>query len=150
MCMSALREEIRKLDMLKLDQKRTSKNPMDPALEITDANAKCVAKSCGYQGLNPQNKSAVGHCAKCGNFEHFACVKIKAEHKEDIMKGNMKYYCSVCFSKNPSLISFESQEAGGKALAPKQRPRIGSIPLMGQGYLFKVTHSITATPRSRK
>ena len=51
----------------------------------------------------------------------------------------MKYYCSLCFAKNPSI---------GTAGSPKPRPRLNSIPVMGQGYLFKVTQSTTATPVS--
>ena len=122
---AALKEEIKRME-----SRKGAKN----SGEITEA--KCVSKGCSFQGLNPKNKSAVGLCAKCGNFEHFACVKIKAEYKEDIIKGIMKYYCSQCFSKNPSI---------GSSDTSKQRPRLNSLPVMGQGYLFKVTKSTTAT-----
>ena len=94
------------------------------------------SEGCSFQGINPNNKSAVGLCSKCGNVEHFACVKIKPEHKDDILKGIMKYYCSVCFSKNPSIGSTENTQT---------RPRLDSIPIMGQGYLFKVSKSTTVT-----
>ena len=43
------------------------------------------------------------------------------------------------------MISFKRKEANGIA---KSRPRLDSMPLMGQGYLFKVTHTTTATPIS--
>ena len=87
---AAIEEEIKRLDINKLKTRKGSKTPN--AGEIVDA--KCASKGCSFQGLNPNNKSAVGVCAKCGKFEHFACVKIKQEHKEDIIKGVMKYYCS--------------------------------------------------------
>ena len=61
----------------------------------------CVAKVCCYQGINPSNKSDVSVCSKCGNFEHFVCVRITNEHKEAITLGKMKYFCSLCFSKDP-------------------------------------------------
>ena len=125
---AALKDEIKRLET-----KKGAKNS-NIAGELTDA--KCVSKGCSFQGLNPNNKSAVGVCSKCGNFEHFACVKIRSEHKEDIIKGTMKYYCSTCFAKNPSI---------GTEVLPKSRPRINSIPVMGQGYLFKISQSTTAT-----
>ena len=130
---NSIREEIKRLDVNKLEMKKLSKSTN--AAESSEA--KCVSKGCSFQGLNPNNKSAVGVCAKCGSFEHFACVKIKAEHKEDILKGTMKYYCSACFSKNPSICSNENLKSA--------RPRLDSLPLMGQGYLFKVTQTTTAT-----
>ena len=99
-------------------------------------DAKCAAKVCNFQGINPQNKTAVGVCAKCGNIEHFACVKIKTDHKEDIIKGAQKYFCSTCFRSNPSLIVPDTV---------RQRDRLNSLPLMGQGYL-RITHSTTAKP----
>ena len=125
---AAIKDEIRRME-----GKKGVKHG-NTAGEITDA--KCVSKGCSFKGLDPNNKSAVGVCAKCGNFEHFACVKIRAEHKEDILRGTMKYYCSLCFAKNPSIGTPEVQ---------KPRPRINSIPVMGQGYNFKVTQSTTAT-----
>ena len=71
---AALKEEIKKLE-----QKRVTKNTQESSVEEGNApakgDAKCVAKNCSFQGLNPHNKSAVGTCANCGQFEHFACVK---------------------------------------------------------------------------
>ena len=85
----AINEEIKRIESSKVELKKGNKNS-GVSGEITDA--KCVSKGCSFQGLNPNNKSAVGVCSKCGSFQHFACVKIKAEHKEDILKGIMKYY----------------------------------------------------------
>ena len=137
----------RTLDIIKLDQKKASKANTNEAAVTGDAidfdgkvDAKCVAKACNFQGLNPQNKAAVGVCATCGNFEHFACVKIKADHKDDIVKGVQKYTCSSCFSKNPSVIS---------PLVNKQtkpRLRLDSLPLMGHGSLLRISQSVSATP----
>ena len=76
------------------------------------------------------------HVHKHFGFEHFGCVKIKPDYKEDVLKGRMKYYCSECFSKNPSMISTDN---------PKGRPRLNSLPLLGQGYLFRVTPTTIAT-----
>ena len=135
MYIAALKEEIKKLE-----QKRATKQTQDPLNDsensVAKGDAKCAAKNCSYQGLNPQNKSAVGVCANCGQFEHFACVKIKAEHKEDIMKGIRMYYCSCCFSKNPLNPSRKTDGSPDlKSVIPMYRTRIGSIPIMGQGYL---------------
>ena len=134
--MAALREEIKRMEMNKQELRKGTKNA---SLNNDISDAKCASKGCSFQGINPNNKSAVGVCSKCGNFEHFACVKIKQEHKEDILKGIMKYYCSDCFSKNPSIGSMNS------VVSNKTRPRLDSIPIMGQGYLFKVTASTTVT-----
>ena len=130
----AINEEIKRIESSKIDLKKGNKSS-GVSGEITDA--KCVSRGCSFQGLNPNNKSAVGVCSKCGSFEHFACVRIKAEHKEDILKGIMKYYCSICFSKNPSI---------GSSDISKPRPRLNSIPVMGQGYLVKPTKSTVTTP----
>ena len=100
-------------------------------------NNKCVAKSCNFQGLNPNNKSAVGVCANCGHFEHFSCVGVSQEYKDDIVQGKNKYYCSQCFSRNPSIANTQQDEA---SLTPL-RPRLGSVPIVAQGYLFKATHT---------
>ena len=91
---AAINEEIRRIESSKVDLKKSNRNSSVSG-EITDA--KCVSRGCSFQGLNPNNKAAVGVCAKCCSFEHFACVKIKAEHKEDILKGIMRYYCSEYF-----------------------------------------------------
>ena len=132
---AALKEEIKKLE-----QKRVTKNTQETLIEEGNASAKgeakCVNKNCSFRGLDPHNKSAVGVCANCGQFEHFACVKIKAEHKEDISKGIMKYFCSSCFSKNPSNPALTTQDTlDPKSLTPRYRSRIGSIPIISQGYL---------------
>ena len=97
--MVIMQNEIKILENLKLEKKKVTakSNP------ITSENTKCVAKNCIYKGLNIGNKDAVGVCAKCGYFEHFGCVKIKTDDREEIKKGNMKYFCSNCFSKNPSI-----------------------------------------------
>ena len=129
----AIREAIRKFDINKVDLKKSLKNAISTGGII---EVKCVSKGCSFQGINPNNKTVVCVCDKCSNFEHFACVKIKPEHKEDILKGSMKYFCSECFSKNPSI---------GSSITQITRPRLNSIPVMGQGYLFNVTPSTTAT-----
>ena len=136
---NALKEEIRRLDLMKLDQRKASKSISIEHVgsnTVAKPDAKCAAKVCNFQGINPQNKTAVGVCAKCGNIEHFACVKIKTDHKEDIIKGAQKYFCSTCFRSNPSLIVPDTV---------RQRDRLNSLPLMGQGYL-RITHSTTAKP----
>ena len=134
---NALKEEIRKLDIMKLDQKKASKNISIEIDSMSKPGAKCAAKACNFKGIDPQNKAAVGVCAKCGNIEHFACVKIKNDHKEDIVRGIQKYFCSSCFTSNPSLILPDTSPP------VKARARLDSLPLMGQGYL-KITHSTTA------
>ena len=116
------KNEIKRLDLIKLDSKKGKQ--ASNTLEITDA--KCASKNCNYQGLNPQNKAAVGTCANCGNFEHFSCVKIKADHREDIQTGLMNYYSSSCFSKNPSQILYNSPKSNSKL-----RPRLDSLAILG-------------------
>ena len=151
MYIAAIKEEIKKLDLLKFEMKKSSKNSIDLSSSESGnislrGEAKCCAKNCNFQGLNPHNKAAVGTCANCGNFEHFACVKIRSEHKEDITKGTMLYYCSTCFSKNPSnpakkIMSIRNEEE----LVPKPRHRLDSLPVMGNGYLPTVPRSIKVT-----
>ena len=136
---TALKEEIRKLDIMKLDMKKANKSTLIEVDSMSKADAKCAAKVCNFQGINPQNRAAVGVCAKCGNVEHFACVKIKTDHKEDIIRGVQKYFCSTCFTNNPSLILPET------GALVRSRERLDSLPLMGQGYL-RITHSTTAKP----
>ena len=97
-----IENEIKRLDLLKLNSRKTN-GRKGSTLPIDIANNKCVAKNCSYKGLNSNNKSAVGVCANCGNCEHFGCVKISGEDREDILNGAMKYFCSSCFSKNPSI-----------------------------------------------
>ena len=57
--------------------------------------------------MNLNNKVAVGVCSKCGGFEHFECSKTKSDDRELILKGEQRYFCSSCFSKNPALVAFE-------------------------------------------
>ena len=101
--MEAMRSEVRRLDTIKLDSKKSRGR----LASIASSDARCVAKGCKYTGLNSNNKSAVGVCAKCGGFEHFECSKTKQEDREEIQKGNIKYFCSTCFMKNPSSIAFD-------------------------------------------
>ena len=150
--LAAIKEEIKKLDLQKLEMKKTSKYSMDTPLELghgsSKADVKCAAKICNFQGLNPLNKAAVGTCANCGNCEHFACVKIKPEHKEDITKGIMKYYCTACFSKNPSNPARKNLTNDVLEIVPRSRHRLDSLPVMGQGYLPSVSKSLIVTPLS--
>ena len=130
---NAIKEEIKRLDMNKLDLKKSSKSNVDSSgfeksENVNKTKAKCVAKGCSYQGINPSNRSAVGTCSNCGNFEHFVCVGITSEHKEAISLGRMQYYCSLCFSKNPTI---------GVDPKPQMRSRVNSLPIMAQGYLQK-------------
>ena len=82
---NSLKEAIKKLDLDKMKTPRlNTDNTCDSA---NKAPIKCVAKVCSYQGLNPNNKAAVGACENCGSFEHFVCVGINHEHKEEII-GN--------------------------------------------------------------
>ena len=94
---NSIREDIKRLDVNKLEMKKLSKSTN--AAESSEA--KCFSKGCSFQGLNPNNKSAVGVCAKCGSFEHFVCVKIKAEHKEDILKGTISITAQLAFPRIP-------------------------------------------------
>ena len=94
----AINFEIKRLDTLKLRGRgRVSSAP--------SSEMKCVARGCKYTGLNTNNKSAVGVCTKCGSLEHFECSKTKQEDRDEILKGNQKYFCSVCFIQNPSMIA---------------------------------------------
>ena len=131
--LDALNEEIKRMEASKTLLKNEVKKKAKQSVLGEITNAKCVNKGCSFKGLDPNNKSIVGVCTKCCNFEQFACIKMKPEHKDDIIKGNIKFYCSECFSKNPSIGS------------SKARPRLDSLPLLGQGYLFKVSKSVTAT-----
>ena len=133
---NALNNEIKRMEASKTELKNEVKKRTKNSISGDVTNAKCVNKGCSFKGLDPNNKSAVGVCTKCSKFEHFACIRMKSEYKDDIIKGNMKFYCSECFSKNPSIAS------------SKVRPRLDSLPLLGQGYLFKVTKTVTATATS--
>ena len=71
--MAALRDQIKRMEMNKKDVKKGTKNT---PITNESTEAKCASKGCSFQGINTNNKSAVGLCSKCGNFEHFACGKI--------------------------------------------------------------------------
>ena len=113
--LEAIRNEIKRLDLTKVVARKGNLT-RNRVASLPTSEAKCVARGCKYTGLNSNNKTAVGVCAKCGAFEHFECSKTKQEEREDILKGALKYFCSICFSNNPSMITFEcldgSKEAG--------------------------------------
>ena len=116
----AIRNEIRRLDLLKLEGKKNGKSIRGRLASVPSSEVRCVARGCKYTGLNSSNKSAVGLCAKCGCFEHFECSKTKQEGREDILKGGLKYFCSLCFSKNPSMVAFDASKMikGSNPLTP--------------------------------
>ena len=105
----AIQDEIKRLDTLKLEAKKGI-FARGRLASVASSEVKCIAKGCKYTGLNSNNKSAVGVCARCSGFEHFECSKTKQEDREEIQKGGMKYYCSLCFMKNPSSIAFDSNK----------------------------------------
>ena len=112
--MDAINNEIKRLDTLKLEAKKG--NTRGRVSSAPTLDMKCVAKGCKYTGLNSSNKAAVGVCTKCGNYEHFECSRTKQEDREEILKGHQKYFCSICFAKNPSMVVFETRkfiEEGG-------------------------------------
>ena len=147
---SAIENEIKRLDLMKLNSSRKSK-AKGKDLAIETGNAKCANKSCGYKGLNSNNKTAVGICANCCNFEHFGCVKISADDREDIQNGRIKYFCSNCFSKNPSIaINFSTTT---KPITPTPIPSLHSkvffspitvVPPVEK--TFNITPTTTAVP----
>ena len=102
----ALHEEIKRLDLIKLSTKKHG-GTRTRLPSVSTSESRCVAKGCKYSGINSNNKSAVGVCSKCGCFEHYECSKTRQEDREEIAKGNMKYFCSSCFRKNPSMVAFE-------------------------------------------
>ena len=104
----ALKAKIVELDLHKV---KTSSSKVRLSSVPGGSEAKCVAKSCKYNGLNLNNKMAVGVCSKCGQFEHFECSKTKQEDKELILKGQLSYFCSECFLKNPTSIAFHSKKS---------------------------------------
>ena len=114
--LDAIRNEIKRLDMLKLEAKKL--NSRGRLASVASNEVRCVKKGCKYTGLNSSNKSAVGVCAKCGGFEHFECSKTKTEDREQIQKGVLKYFCSLCFMKNPRCIAFDVGKAGKGQISP--------------------------------
>ena len=136
MYLNALKEQIKKLDISKLEQRKSVKSISDiPVNESTNTSKnKCVNKACSFQGrLNPNNKTAVGLCSNCGNFEHYICVGLSSEDKDDITSGKLKFFCSICFSKKPSIVTSDSSQHSKNT----SRQRLGSIPIMAQGYTSK-------------
>ena len=100
----AIKSEIVRLDLLKVDTRKG--NTRSRISSAPSPDYKCVARNCKYTGLNSSNKLAVGVCDKCGCYEHFECSKTKSEDRDKILKGEHKYYCSICFIKNPTTIAF--------------------------------------------
>ena len=108
----AINNEIVRLDLLKVNNRKV--NGLRGRLASTpspSAEVKCMARTCKYTGLNLNNKMAVGVCNKCCCFEHFECSKTKQEDREKILKGNQKYFCSLCFSQNPTMVAFEARRS---------------------------------------
>ena len=124
--LDALRNEIVRLDLLKVDTRKG--NLGRGRMSSVPPDVKCVAKTCKYTGLNSNNKLAVGVCCRCGYYEHFECSKTKHDDRILILKGEQKYFCSICFSKNPTSVAFE-----GNNLATSAKP-------------IKLTSTTTATP----
>ena len=78
---------------------KKSNNGRGRMASVATSEVKCVAKVCKYTGINSSNKAAVGVCAKCSNYEHFECSKTNQEDRDEILKGERKYFCSLCFGK---------------------------------------------------
>ena len=104
--MDAITNEIVRLDLLKVSTKKARGR----LTSVPSNDAKCAARTCKFTGLNLNNKLAVGVCAKCGYFEHFECSKTKQEDRVLILKGEQKYFCSICFSKNPAMVAFDGNK----------------------------------------
>ena len=104
--MAAINDEIKRLDMLKLGNKKARSRSR--TVSLVSSEAKCVAKECRYTGINTNNKTAVGVCRLCGLIEHFDCSKTSAEDRDEILKGSQYYVCTMCFLKNPSQVTFHS------------------------------------------
>ena len=84
---NSLKEASRFIDIKKNNEVNDSKKE----------SIKCSAKSCSYTGINPQNKTAVGTCTKCGKYEHFS-------------RGILDTFFSTCFSSNPAISLEQSTE----------------------------------------
>ena len=83
-------------------------------------------------------------CYSCGQFEHFSGAKLSNDIKEDIVKGDTKYYCSVCLSGNRALSNEIVTDIQNPRQVPgPQRGRFPSIPIFGQGYSNETTDSDT-------
>ena len=125
----ALKAKIVELDLQKV-KTSSVRNRLSSATATHEA--KCVAKACKYNGLNLNNKLAVGVCSKCGLFEHFECSKTKQEDRELILKGQLSYYCSDCFIKNPTSIAFQVKKTSPDTQA--------SAPVTSAGIAIKCSH----------
>ena len=82
------------MDSSKLEAKKVGKSSTTSG---EDQDTKCVSKACKFAGINPNNKAAVATCSNCGQFEHFTCAKLSIEMKDEVVKGDSKYFCSLCF-----------------------------------------------------
>ena len=91
---------------LSYDAGKKLRNVMKEKSKDLLVQSKCSAKNCQYKGkVNINNKSAVGNCDKCGGYEHFVCLNLSPEEKEDFINGSSKFYCSGCFGANPLELS---------------------------------------------
>ena len=126
----ALKNEIVRLDLLKVDTRKGNMS-RGRLTSVPSIKLNCVARTCKYTGLNVNNKLAFGVCVKCGYFEHYECSKTKQEDRELILQGEQNYFCSICFSKNPTLVAFEGYKADSIPKSPKS---------------IQVTSSTKATP----
>ena len=105
----AIKSEIVRLDLLKVDTKKGGYTRTRIS-SVPSSEYKCVAKNCKYTGLDSRNKLAVGVCGKCGCYEHFECSKTKSEDKDLILRGDLKYFCSICFIENPAMVAFDGNK----------------------------------------
>ena len=85
------------LDVLKVD----ARQGRGRFASATTSNVKRVARTFKFNGLNMNNKMAVGVCSKYSCFETFECSRTKQEDRDLILKGEQKYFCSMFFMKNP-------------------------------------------------
>ena len=122
----SIKEEIKKLEAHKTaGVKRTAKDKTkeDNNTLKNKSEVKCVSRNCRYGTVNIDNKKAVGNCDKCGKYEHFVCVSIDADEKEEIISGKAKFFCSGCFARSPTEIaakSFKAVEAGKGQVSPNK------------------------------
>ena len=125
--MEAIRNEIVRLDSLKIDSKKGSHH-RGRLSSTPNQDVKCVYRTCKYTGLNVNNKVAFGVCSLCGCYEHFECSKTKPDDRELVVKGDQKYFCSICFSKNPTMIAFETNKnLSNKTIHPPATTTVAQI-----------------------
>ena len=134
--MDAIRSEIKRLDLTKMVSKKVNTRGRLTSVPNSGSETKCVARGCKYTGIQTNNKNAVGMCAKCGGFEHFECSKTKQEDREDILKGVIKYFCSLCFASYPSMIAFNFGDITQEIRSPTPSRRS----------MLQITASTTAVP----